>query len=361
MQKEVGSDWIFCLQIANVIGIQVLSTEDQDLGSNILVTSIICIVFALFLLLRSNGRSAWKVIFDNSENKKRDKASIISKIILKLKTNRVTKLPYKEVYDKEEYTLGESSSSKQDVSEETFSTSCPQENVADRSEKKDAKVGNKSKQSLKVVLTIISFMFVASISIGFYILYRHYTNNEYLMNNANETFTKGDIKNALEIYEELASKKDYVPAKTRLGYLYLVNDSVPLDTANGLKYLKEASVTDSTAMQYLIKVYMGAPCKGEKLTNIEKSKYYAEIAIKKGFLMGFAYFCLGNYFSEKGDLASAYYNWEKSSEYKCAEAFDNLGWMFYNGNGCDVDLNKSYRYFQRALEINPKMDTHYII
>lgn len=70
-KKKWGVIGFFCIQIANLIGIQALSAEQQNFGLNYVVTCILCILFGLLLLLRSNGKSAWKVIFENTESKPR--------------------------------------------------------------------------------------------------------------------------------------------------------------------------------------------------------------------------------------------------------------------------------------------------
>lgn len=87
---------------------------------------------------------------------------------------------------------------------------------------------------------------------------------------------------------------------------------------------------------------------------MDKAKSYAEIAIRENTLLKYAYLFLGNYSLEQEDYASAYYYWEKSSKYKYAKAFRNLGLMYYNGWGCRADLNKAYRYFEKTLKLDSR-------
>lgn len=336
-KKKWGVIGFFCIQIANLIGIQALSAEQQNFGLNYVVTCILCILFGLLLLLRSNGKSAWKVIFENTESKPRKNYLFLLRNLHWFKKKAIANHD-KECNVKEFVTIKESS-------------------VKNSKTIKDKKrtISNVKRRHFSKVLKIVLIAIVTvSICTYSYFLYRHYTSNEYLMNKANVTFKKGEIKKALEMYEEIADKKEYVPAKARLGYLYIINDSVPLDATKGVKYLQEASITDSASMRNLLCIYSGHVYKRKDYKNLEKAKYYAEIAIRGNRLLGEAYLILGNYFAEKEDYASAYFNWEKSSNYKFAPAFRNLGIMFYNGMGCRANLNKAYRYFNKALKLDHK-------
>ena len=67
-KQKWGVIGVFCIQFVNLIGIQVLSKSQQVGSSDFLVTCIICVLFALLLMLRSNGRSGWDVIFEDSES-----------------------------------------------------------------------------------------------------------------------------------------------------------------------------------------------------------------------------------------------------------------------------------------------------
>lgn len=337
-KKKWGVIGFFCIQIANLIGIQSLSTESQNISYNFGVACIPCILFALLLLLRSNGKSAWKIIFEHTESKPRK--------------NYLFFLPNLHWFKKRnEVNLDKDFNVKEDT---IIKDSSSMENMTTDQESKTATSNVKKKRFLKVLMIALLAFLAVSVCAGSYIIYRHYTSNEYLMNKANETFKKGEIKKALEMYEELANKKDYIPAKSRLGYLYIINDSVSLDVKKGLKYLEEASTTDSISLYYLLKIYQGSTFKGKNIRNMDKAKSYAEIAIRENTLLKYAYLFLGNYSLEQEDYASAYYYWEKSSKYKYAKAFRNLGLMYYNGWGCRADLNKAYRYFEKTLKLDSR-------
>ena len=338
-KKKWGVIGFFCLQIANLIGIQALSEEHQDLSFQFLVTCVICAIFALLLCLRSKGESAWKIIFEQKESMPRKNYLFALRNVHWFKKE-----------NKEMKSSNEDSKAKENISSDASLTS--EEKVTNPSDESKASDKRNKKHFMKVLLIAFSAIVIVSASIGSYFLYKHYTDNEYLMNKANETFKNGDINKALEMYEELADKKDFVPAKSRLGYLYLENDSVPLDFKKGLPYLESVAINDSDALNNLMSIYLGRKCKGQDFTNLDKAKYYAELALNKGIILADAYFVLGNVASEKNDNATAFYYWEKSSQYNKQEALDNLGWMTYNGNGCKIDYAKAYGYFKKALEIN---------
>lgn len=336
-KKKWGVIGFFCIQIANLIGIQALSAVQQDLGLDFVATCVLCLLFALLLLLRSNGKSAWKVIFESTESKPRKNYLFWLRNLHLFKKKGM--INHAREIAKESVNIKDATSV---------------ENLKADQEGKCTISNVKRKHSFKFLVIVLLAIIAVSICVGSYFLYRHYTSNEYLMNKANEKFKKGEIKNALEMYEELADKKDYMPAKARLGYLYIINDSVPLDVKKGIKYLEESSVSDSISLDYLLDFYLGNTFKRRGIRNMEKVKYYAEIAIKRDILLGASYFALGNYYADKENFAAAYYNWEKSSKYKVTGAFDNLGWMTYNGIGCKVDMNKSYRFFQKTLKLDPR-------
>ena len=67
-KQKWGVIGVFCIQIANLIGTQVLSKSQQGDSSIFMATCIMCLLFALLLMLRSNGRSGWDVIFEESES-----------------------------------------------------------------------------------------------------------------------------------------------------------------------------------------------------------------------------------------------------------------------------------------------------
>lgn len=88
----------------------------------------------------------------------------------------------------------------------------------------------------------------------------------------------------------------------------------------------------------------------------EKIEYYAKMAIRQHRLLRQSFFLLGNLEIEKGNFEIAYYYWEKSSQYNYYLAYDNLGWMYFNGKGVEENDRKAKFYFEKALSINSDDD-----
>jgi len=203
--------------------------------------------------------------------------------------------------------------------------------------------------NLKVSLYIISAIAIITIAIVAVI---HYSETpEQKFDRANALYNKGEIAKSVELLEKLASD-EYVPAKARLGHLYLKSDKIESDIDKGFKYLEIAASTDNYALVEIMNIYMGEKCRGKEYTDYEKAKYYAEFALSKNISTKEAYFALGYIYSENNEHEKAYYYWEKAAKEGSADAYDNLGWMAYNGKGYTVNYEKAYEFFSKALEIN---------
>lgn len=194
-------------------------------------------------------------------------------------------------------------------------------------------------------------------SIGASCWYNKYNSNESRYARADELFHAGKTSKAIELYMQLADEDGYTKAKTRLGLLYLFNDSIESDAKAGFKYLKEAAVSDSLAMVNLLGLYSNITAKGKSYKNLDNAIYYANMAIKKGMCLATAYFVLGNAYSDKEDNEMAFYYWNKAAtEYHEPRAYVNLGWMYYFGNGCKENDQKAFECFSRAISIREDDD-----
>lgn len=211
-----------------------------------------------------------------------------------------------------------------------------------------------SKKNIKIIVCCISLILIIT-GVCLAIWYADYNSQEKRFQRANQFFSEGHTTKAVELFNELASE-DYVNAKTRLGSLYLFNDSINLDSENGIRLLKEAAASDTSALEKLMYIYNGYTCKGKDFTNYESAKYYANLAIKRNVLLNDANFVLGCVYSEENDNESAFYYWEKAAQGGMAGAYDNLGWMAYYGNGCKQNYQRAYDYFKKALEIDSDDD-----
>lgn len=201
------------------------------------------------------------------------------------------------------------------------------------------------------------FAILVCASIGVCYWYNQYDSVEGKYARANEFFHDGKTSKAIELYTQLAEEEGYTKAKTRLGLLYIFNDSIETDAKKGFKYLKEAAISDSIAMDKLLRLYRGVNAKGKTYNNPENAIYYANMAIKNNMCLSDAYFTLGNAYSDKEDYESAFYYWNKAAkEYQNPGAFGNLGWMFYNGLGCKENNERAFEYFSRAINIRENDD-----
>lgn len=224
--------------------------------------------------------------------------------------------------------------------------------LADTSVASSEKITVKNKRSGKSVSIgiVMVVLLLTGVAIGFYV---HNNTPEKKYEKADKLFSEGQINEAIDIYTELADKQDYTKAQTRLAELYLHNDSVPLDAKKGIANLEKAYATDTVALKALMSIYQSdVKCKGTSLSNIEKLEYYAKYAIKNNKCLGYAYFHIGGVNADKKNYSLAYYYWKKAAKYgeSAAAALANLGWLFYNGNGCEQDDYKARCYFEKAIE-----------
>ena len=338
-----------------------------------LMFAFVQIILMFFVLqLKKNGVSAWSLIFRNSQSQK-------------LNSSHEMSLSEKDNNEKfEDEIIGEESeedSIVQDYSDENVASLCSnitqmhltepaeehnaheiKENSIEEKnlnqmdeihEQEEMQNGKKRFMTKKSILFALGVL-VAVVALSFLVKTCVDSNKpENQFKKAQQLFQKGKTSNALTILSELADN-GYIPAKTRLGCLYLLNDSIPLNIELGLKYLEEASVYDSTALKNLIKVYSGLKCKGEDCSDFKKAKHFAQIAINQKQNLPDAYFTLGWISANDEDYAKAYYYYKISAKMGCGLAYDNLGWLFWTGHGCEKDIKRAQFYFTRALDCNPE-------
>lgn len=175
---------------------------------------------------------------------------------------------------------------------------------------------------------------------------------EYQYALADSLFKHGKTDEAMEIFTRLANQDNYLKAKTKLGILYVNNDSVKPNYRLGVKYLKEAKNTDSLALFELLVVYFQGTPQVPDRKNAAKSKQLANEAIKKGWFVGKCYCVLAHLAIDENDYSLAYYNWYKATEYNEQDAYDNLGWLYFNGLGCPEDNEKARFFWQKSLDVN---------
>lgn len=175
-----------------------------------------------------------------------------------------------------------------------------------------------------VIFTVITISVVQS-----------YNDNkpENRMTEAKSLFKNGQIKEAMVIFKELADSFDYKPAIKIMGLAY--TDKTPIIKQNykkGIAYLTEIADSDTIALDRLMDIYTPNSqfCQG-KYSNPKKCRFYANLAISRNQLLRSAYFNLGQIEVDEYDYFKAYYNYTKSANYGEPSAFDNIGWMYFNG------------------------------
>lgn len=345
--------------VFSIISLAFIETTAYNIG-------IALIQYALFfglLMIKRNGVRSWNLFFPRkSEVPKLYKEDIEEPQkpqeddITELQESQVSPIVSEE--PKSNFKPIENSTSEQHVInvENTVETEVSDDDSPLESNPKDKRLRmniNHKKTALVLIVTII--VVLGAIFSTYYI--RRNNNPDYQYAKADSLFKHGQIDDAISIYTKLANDKNYVKAKTRLGILYTDNDSIKPNNKLGIKYLTEASSIDSLAMLYLMRIYYSNPeiCNG-KFSDKSKVEQLAKRAIGKKWLFGQAYFLLGNLSAERQDYDLAFYNWDKSMSYGYGRAYDNIGWLYYNGYGCKKDDIKAKAYFEKGLQLDKDDD-----
>lgn len=214
-----------------------------------------------------------------------------------------------------------------------------------------------SKPYKKVVLVFLLVCLIIAVLVSGGLWYHKTSQPEYQYAKADTLFKHGKTKEALEDYTKLADEQNYVKAKTRLGVLYVDNDTVKPNYKLGIKYLTEVAYVDTTALEQLYDIYIPtSEINNSKFTNLDKLGKLAKKAIDKDFYLGRSYYILGAIAAENKDYELAFYNWDKSASYHYSLAYTQIGWLYLNGYGCEEDDTKAMKYFRKAISIDKKED-----
>lgn len=327
-----------------------------------------CLVFFFLLFIKRNGISSWNVIFNDEDEIDDDEIGTFSD------TEDFSNNEKKEIFqDKridEPENLIEHKNTDNTAKEAKFEDiSIQKSNIVEDQKDHQRKYSEsievsestnnyklKRKHIKLATIIFVSLVLLIGICFGLWTAYDNAKPaNQY--EKANKLFSQGKIKEAIDIYTKLVNDKDYIPAKTRLGELYTMNDSVTPNYELGIKYLTENASIDTIALATLLAIYIPSSdlCEG-KFANEEKAEHYAKLVINQGHYLKQAYFVLGNIEADRENYQLAFYYWKKSSKYNCPEAYDNLGWMYFNGYGVNVNIIKAKYYFEKALKISPDDD-----
>jgi len=272
---------------------------------------------------------------------------------------------------------------------------CTFENVKEEENKNE--LNNKINTNKRtVIVTILSLTIFAIVGGLCYYLITKKTPDEKFEESRDLWNNQKKYKEGIEILEELV-KNNHTRAKWALGHIYLNGDNTDKNVEYGLQLLIEASeANDTSAMidladyylfdqwnpeetqRLLIKAYnLGAITSFKKLTYLyykkeiegksnpykdnTKALYYAQkcadINIAYGFLT------IGDLYSDGPDgieenYDKALYWWKKGEDISCG-CCANLGWLYFFGKGVDINYEKAYRYFRKAISLD-KEDSYSI-
>lgn len=227
----------------------------------------------------------------------------------------------------------------------------------------------KKKSHKRLIIWISALAIVAGCVAVAFVLYLDSQKPEVRMKNADELFKQAQINKAMKIYTSLA-EEDYIPAKARLGELYLINDSVEFDSVLGMKYLRETAFCDTSSLQLLIKVYAGLKCKGNHLLkDYENAQYYANYAIDRKVCLGCAYNALGHICMSKAEEKEgddSFYNksffyFQKSCEFGYVPSILNIAYCYTLGLGCQQDVKLALEYINTAIAKDPQIGYSYYL
>lgn len=325
----------FIFQLINAISICAIKGDFTDIAVHIFASIVCCFILFLLLLLRNEGKSGWKVIFQDS-------TITFKKHNSHPKTTQIEDImnPINAVYpidnEKKCKTAENNNENKENEANKELWN-------------KASKLSGIQKRKKRLLCVSLGILLIILLALTFG--YQTYNTPERRYAEADTLFSHGNIKESLEAFKYLADKDNYSPAKTKLGILYLTNDSVPMDSVKGFEYLEETAIIDSTALEYLIYLYGGKTFKGIKHTNTTKANKYAQMALEQNKCIGAANLCLGSINIDNKKYELAYYYLTEAAKYRIPMANTFIGWLYLNGYGCEENDQKAREYFQKELSI----------
>ncbi|KZN69219.1 tetratricopeptide repeat protein [Pseudoalteromonas luteoviolacea] len=159
-----------------------------------------------------------------------------------------------------------------------------------------------------------------------------------------------DLKKAMELYAKAIDLGE-PSAATELGYIFLNHwrTDKGYETAQKL-LLNAAYYGEAKAFCGLGRVYQNAG----KLKNVVKAAEYFRVSYSRGykacaFELGYLHHKITN------DFKLAHHWYGKAVSAGSADAMNNLGMMYNNGEGTDLDFVKAKQYFERAAELGSQL------
>lgn len=171
-----------------------------------------------------------------------------------------------------------------------------------------------------------------------------------MIKKAHEAYNKQDFKTAFELYTELADKGD-ADAQTSLGYMYQNAQSCEKDDTKAVElYEKAAEAMQPYALFNLAILYMNG-LGGVKHDQFKAHELYLQAAIREvpqamyetALMLERGLGCLQNY-------SEAAFWYEEGAKRGHLECFNNLGVLYKDGHGVDVNEARCFVCFKKAAE-----------
>lgn len=248
----------------------------------------------------------------------------------------------------------------------------------------------------KKLIIALGCSFIALILCGI-VAYSHFS-PPIKYKQAREYIRNGNVAKGEAMLKSLANS-GYAEAARRLGGYYWNGDTMKQNIKESLKYLKIAADLNDTlgtwgygrlcaedgkikeGIKYLTKaidmglhefdvnqdlaeIYGNNPFYGHNnpYYNLDKSYKYA---LEMPDSISDKYLYVGNYYADRDsysesqtqqDYEKAFYWFKKGAEKGNIYCINNLGWMYFYGNGVHPDKNRALSYFRKALEIDEYND-----
>lgn len=174
------------------------------------------------------------------------------------------------------------------------------------------------------------------------------------------TFPKDQVKAAM--YFQKAADLEVKEAYGYLSYMYIFNDDSTLIDYTKAKEIIDLGLKVKDGTSYRNLGYLYHQGLGMKKNERLAEKYYLK-AIAQGNLMdNLVYWNLADLYFYGGkrvqNNAKALENYLISAKYYEASAYE-VGLIYENGLGVDIDLEKAKEYYKIAMSLNPKAEDRY--
>ncbi|MBQ4834966.1 tetratricopeptide repeat protein [Pseudoalteromonas luteoviolacea] len=159
-----------------------------------------------------------------------------------------------------------------------------------------------------------------------------------------------DLKEAMNLYARAIELGDY-SAATELGYIFIRHwrEEKGYETAQQL-FANAAYHGDVKALCGLGIVYR----ESKKLKDLEKAADYFQVSYVRGYKE--CAFELGYlYHRSKPNTQQALRWYQVAAKNGSRDALNNLGMMYNNGDGVDIDYSRAKSYFEQAVELGSRL------